>query len=93
MTRKELLDIIAKFNLEIGMDGLAYGKSWVCSFRNLNLSAEPWSDDEDFVVEFFGLEMPIRNPIAAENRMKFQILAIKQEAEEKILDDIKKDFE
>lgn len=93
MTRRELLDLIDKYHLEISMDGLVYGKTWICSFRNLNLSAEPWSDEEDFVVEFFGLGMAIRNPIAAENKLKVQILAIKQLEEKKKLDDIQKDFE
>jgi hypothetical protein len=93
MTRQELLDLIAKYNLEISMDGLVYGKTWICTFRNLNLSAVPWSDEEDFVVEFFGLGMSIRNPIAAENRLKVQILSIKQQEEQKKLDDIQKDFE
>ena len=51
------------------------------------------SDEEDFVVEFLGLGMSIRNPIAAENRLKVQILSIKQQEEQKKLDDIQKDFE
>ena len=93
MTRRELLDLIAKYNLEISVDGLVYGKTWIGTFRNLNLSVEPWSDDEDFVVEFLGLGMSIRNPIAAENRQKVQILSIKQQEEQKKLDDIQKDFE
>ena len=92
MTRRELLDLIDKYNLEISMDGLAYGKTWICTFRNLNLSVEPWSDEEDFVLEFLGFGMAIRNPIAAENKLKVQILAIKQLEEKKKLDDIQKDF-
>lgn len=93
MTRRELLDLIEKYNLEISMNGLSYGKTWICTFRNLNLSVEPWSDEEDFVVEFLGFGTAIRNPIAAENKLKVQILAIKQQEEKKKLDDIKKDFE
>lgn len=93
MTRRELLDLIDKYNLEISMNGLSYGKTWICTFRNLNLSVEPWSDEEDFVVEFLGFGTAIRNPIAAENKLKVQILAIKQQEEKKKLDDIKKDFE
>lgn len=93
MTRRELLDLIEKYNLEISMNGLSYGKTWICTFRNLNLSVEPWSDEEDFVVEFLGFGTAIRNPIAAENKLKVQILAIKQLEEKKKLDDIKKDFE
>lgn len=92
MTRRELLDLIDKYNLEISMNGLSYGKTWICTFRNLNLSVEPWSDEEDFVVEFLGFGTAIRNPIAAENKLKVQILAIKQLEEKKKLDDIKKDF-
>lgn len=92
MTRRELLDLIEKYNLEISMNGLSYGKTWICTFRNLNLSVEPWSDEEDFVVEFLGFGTAIRNPIAAENKLKVQILAIKQLEEKKKLDDIKKDF-
>lgn len=93
MTRQELLDLIANNALDYTSDVLSYSRVYVCTYYNSTPGAVPWSDDEDFYVWFTGIDVRVRNPIAADNKIKSIIKDIKLTKVQQLLDEIKRDFE
>ena len=93
MTRRELLDLISNNALDHTAESLYYQKVHICTYYNSTPGEAPWSDDEDFYVWFPGLDVRVRNPIAADNRIKSIIKKIKLINAQQLIYEIQKDFE